>query len=67
MRPGAVCDLPPQCPFRRDFGRGRYEHLSGAISWLTFFAGFAGGAGDASANDRCLIENAQTIVELDAS
>src|ERR1700720_4433080 len=23
----------------RDFGRGRYENLSGAISWLTFFAG----------------------------
>jgi hypothetical protein len=25
----------------RDFGRGRYENLSGAISWLTFFAGGA--------------------------
>ena len=25
----------------RDFGRGRYENLSGAISWLTFFAGRA--------------------------
>jgi hypothetical protein len=28
----------------RDFGRGRHENLSGAISWLTFFAG---GAADA--------------------
>src|SRR6202011_4669908 len=27
--------------FPRDFGRGRYENLSGAISWLTFFAGGA--------------------------
>ena len=25
----------------RDFGRGRYENLSGAISWLTFLAGGA--------------------------
>src|SRR6202022_3353781 len=25
----------------RDFGRDRYENLSGAISWLTFFAGGA--------------------------
>jgi hypothetical protein len=25
----------------RDFGCGRYENLSGAISWLTFFAGEA--------------------------
>src|SRR6202035_1892249 len=25
----------------RDFSRGRYENLSGAISWLTFFAGRA--------------------------
>jgi hypothetical protein len=25
--------------FTRDFGRGRYENLSGAISWFTFFAG----------------------------
>jgi hypothetical protein len=25
----------------RDFGRSRYENLSGAISWLTFFAGGA--------------------------
>src|ERR1700724_3257670 len=25
----------------RDFGCGRYENLSGAISWLTFFAGGA--------------------------
>src|ERR1700681_2068465 len=25
----------------RDFGCGRYENLSGAISWLTFFAGRA--------------------------
>src|SRR5450759_1084375 len=25
--------------FTRDFGCGRYENLSGAISWLTFFAG----------------------------
>src|ERR1700719_1391426 len=25
----------------RDFGRGRYENLSGTISWLTFFAGGA--------------------------
>jgi hypothetical protein len=30
----------------RDFGRGRYENLSGAISWLTFFAG---GAADVKA------------------
>jgi hypothetical protein len=27
--------------FTRDFGHGRYENLSGAISWLTFFAGSA--------------------------
>src|ERR1700730_2060317 len=27
--------------FTRDSGRGRYENLSGAISWLTFFAGGA--------------------------
>src|ERR1019366_9274598 len=27
--------------FTRDFGCGRYENLSGAISWLTFFAGGA--------------------------
>ena len=27
--------------FARDFGRSRYENLSGAISWLTFFAGAA--------------------------
>ena len=27
--------------FRGDFGRGRYENLSGAISWLTFLAGGA--------------------------
>src|SRR3984893_1944485 len=41
--------LPVSCPKRfvaetvatRDFGRGRYENLSGAISWLTFFAGRA--------------------------
>jgi hypothetical protein len=25
--------------FTRDFGRGRYENLSGTISWLTFFQG----------------------------
>jgi hypothetical protein len=25
--------------FTRDSGRGRYENLSGAISWLTFFCG----------------------------
>ena len=25
--------------FTRDFGFGRYENLSGAISWLTFFSG----------------------------
>jgi len=25
--------------FTRDFGCGRYENLSGALSWLTFFAG----------------------------
>jgi hypothetical protein len=25
--------------FTRDFGRGGYENLSGAISWFTFFAG----------------------------
>src|SRR6202030_4777274 len=25
----------------RDFGCGRYENFSGAISWLTFFAGRA--------------------------
>ena len=29
----------------RDFGHGRHENLSGAISWLTFFAG---GAADVS-------------------
>jgi hypothetical protein len=37
--------LPVSCSNRfvatRDFGRGRYENLSGAISWLTFFAGRA--------------------------
>src|ERR1700736_1708992 len=27
--------------FTRDFGCGRHENLSGAISWLTFFAGGA--------------------------
>jgi hypothetical protein len=27
--------------FTRDFGCGRYENLSGAFSWLTFFAGGA--------------------------
>src|SRR3984893_11867854 len=27
--------------FARDFGCSRYENLSGAISWLTFFAGGA--------------------------
>jgi hypothetical protein len=27
--------------FTRDFGCGRYKNLSGAISWLTFFAGEA--------------------------
>jgi hypothetical protein len=27
--------------FTPDFGRGHYENLSGAISWLTFFAGGA--------------------------
>jgi hypothetical protein len=27
--------------FMRDFGCGRYENLSGAISWLAFFAGGA--------------------------
>ena len=27
--------------FMRDFGGGRYENLSGAISWLTFFRGGA--------------------------
>src|SRR3984893_8461541 len=33
----------------RDFGRGRYENLSGAISWLTFFAG---GAADVRRSQR---------------
>src|SRR5450756_3106972 len=27
--------------FARDFGRGRHENLSGAISWFTFLAGGA--------------------------
>jgi hypothetical protein len=41
--------LPGRAPYRicggdgctRNFGCGRYENLSGAISWLTFFAGGA--------------------------
>ena len=32
--------------FTPDFGRGRYEYLSGAISWLTFFAGGAADVGE---------------------
>jgi hypothetical protein len=35
--------------FTRDFGCGRYENLSGAISWLTFFAG---GAADVRRSQR---------------
>jgi len=31
----------------RDFGCDRYENLSGAISWLTFFAGGAATSGEA--------------------
>jgi hypothetical protein len=38
---GAVCGRDG---LTRDFGRSRHENLSGAISWLTFFAG---GAADA--------------------
>ena len=38
IRGGDVCT--------RDFGCGRYENLSGAISWLTFFAGGAATSGE---------------------
>jgi hypothetical protein len=42
-----VCRLAVPCSkaicggdgFARDFGRGRHENLSGAISWFTFLTG----------------------------
>jgi hypothetical protein len=52
--------------FTRDFGCGRCENLSGALSWLTFFAGEASGrrqgeakviARDAKAGARKLAES----------
>ena len=33
--------------FARDFGRGRHENVSGAISWFTFFAGGPPTSGEA--------------------
>ena len=36
----------------RDLGCGRYENLSGAISWLTFFAGGAADVGSSEYRPR---------------